>query len=291
MSTVVESSPPVFAELTPPLGHAAALLEADRCLECGGPYAQAPCVVACPANVDVPGFVAAVARDDTTEAGRIIFAENLFGGTCGRVCPVELLCEGACVLRHEGRKPVAVGRLQRYRNRQRVGIERAAPEARAVQLAPGCSDRRRPRGSHVRRRARCARLRRNRLRRAARARRSRALRDRALPTVAEPLSYEARVLAELGVSFELGVAIDTARGARLDRRGRRCSRARGRHGRRRRRPLSGRRAPGRMGVAPVHRGDQDRACARRRRVGGCRRRRQHRGRRGPRSAPSRRAPR
>ena len=209
MSTVVESSPPVFAELTPPLGHAAALLEADRCLECGGPYAQAPCVVACPANVDVPGFVAAVARDDTTEAGRIIFAENLLGGTCSRVCPVELLCEGACVLRHEGRKPVAVGRLQRFAtdsalasnmqlrkrapfNWLRVAVIGAGPagltcagELAALGYGVTVYDERLEPGGLVRYAIAPYRL------------------------LAEPLSSEARVLAELGVSFELGVAIDT----------------------------------------------------------------------------------
>jgi len=114
MATVEEPRQAIFEELTPLLGHEAALVEADRCLECGKAYAEAPCVVACPADVDVPAFVAAVARDDPDEAARIIFAENLLGGTCSRVCPVELLCEGACVLHHEGRKPVAVGRLQRF---------------------------------------------------------------------------------------------------------------------------------------------------------------------------------
>jgi glutamate synthase (NADPH/NADH) small chain len=64
--------------------------------------------------VDVPGFVAAIARDDADAAAATIFAENLLGGTCARVCPVEMLCEGACVLRHEGRKPIEIGRLQRF---------------------------------------------------------------------------------------------------------------------------------------------------------------------------------
>ena len=54
----------VYAELVPPLAEAAALLEADACLECGGPYAPAPCAEACPANIDVPGFVGAIANGD-----------------------------------------------------------------------------------------------------------------------------------------------------------------------------------------------------------------------------------
>ncbi len=105
---------PVFEELHPPLDRAAALLEADRCLECGGPYAPAPCMVACPAGVDVAAFVAAIAADEPLTAAETIFAENLLGATCARVCPTEVLCEGACVLAEIGRKPIAIGALQRY---------------------------------------------------------------------------------------------------------------------------------------------------------------------------------
>jgi len=101
-------------ELRPPLSDEEAAVEADRCLECGGPYAEAPCTVACPARIDVPGFITAVAEGDPGQAAATIFAENVLGGTCARVCPVEVLCEGACVLLHEGRRPVEIGRLQRY---------------------------------------------------------------------------------------------------------------------------------------------------------------------------------
>ncbi|HET7855164.1 MAG TPA: NAD(P)-dependent oxidoreductase [Gaiellaceae bacterium] len=103
-----------FVELRPPLDAAQARAEADRCLECGGPHAPAPCVVACPAGIDVPSFIASLAVGAPQEAAEAIFAENLLGGTCARVCPVEVLCEGACVLEHEGRRPIAVGALQRY---------------------------------------------------------------------------------------------------------------------------------------------------------------------------------
>ena len=104
----------VYAELLPPLTADEAMLEADACLECGGPYAPAPCTEACPAGVDVPGFVGAIARGDPAGAAELIFAENLLGGTCARVCPVETLCVGACVLPHEACAPIAIGRLQRY---------------------------------------------------------------------------------------------------------------------------------------------------------------------------------
>lgn len=110
------ASPPDarFAELYPALSPLESIVEAERCLECGGPYAPAPCTVACPADVDVPSFVTALASNRPDEAARTIFAENLLGGTCARVCPVELLCEGACVLIHEGRQPVSIAALQRF---------------------------------------------------------------------------------------------------------------------------------------------------------------------------------
>lgn len=103
----------VFEELLAPLSDDEAVLEADRCLECGGP-AGAPCVNGCPADVDVPTFVAAIAAGDPAKAARTIFAANILGGTCARVCPVEELCARECVLLHEDRDAIAIGRLQRY---------------------------------------------------------------------------------------------------------------------------------------------------------------------------------
>jgi dihydropyrimidine dehydrogenase (NAD+) subunit PreT len=103
-----------FPELRPPLDIDAALLEADRCLFCSGPYAPPPCAAACPAGVDVPRFVREIAEGTPLAAARTIFDENLLGATCARVCPVEVLCEGACVLLHEGRQPIEIARLQRF---------------------------------------------------------------------------------------------------------------------------------------------------------------------------------
>lgn len=104
----------LFSDLHPPLTAEEALLEADRCLECDGPYAEAPCLAACPADVDVPAFVAAIADGDPARAARTIFESNLLGGTCARVCPTEILCQSDCVLKHEGREPIDIGRLQRF---------------------------------------------------------------------------------------------------------------------------------------------------------------------------------
>ena len=103
-----------FPELRPPLAAQAVLIEADRCLDCSGPYAQAPCTAACPAGVDVPRFIRELAAGATLDAARTIYRENLLGGTCARVCPVEVLCEGGCVLSHVGQRPIEIAALQRF---------------------------------------------------------------------------------------------------------------------------------------------------------------------------------
>jgi glutamate synthase (NADPH/NADH) small chain len=126
MTTVLDTQSRLFEEIKPPLGKPDAIVEADRCLECGGAHAPAPCAVACPADIDVPSFVTAIADGDLGRAAEVIFAENLLGGTCARVCPTELLCEGACVLIHEGRKPIEIGRLQR------IAAETALVEGRPL---------------------------------------------------------------------------------------------------------------------------------------------------------------
>jgi glutamate synthase (NADPH/NADH) small chain len=128
---------PVWAELKPPFSADEARVAADRCLECGEVYAEAPCIVACPARIDVPAFVAALAAGNAERASEIVFDANLLAATCARVCPVEVLCEGACVLLHEGRQAVEVGRLQRFASDWGLahGIEprrRAAPTGRRV---------------------------------------------------------------------------------------------------------------------------------------------------------------
>lgn len=129
---VVRRLPGVFEETKTALSGFEARLEAERCLECGGPYAPAPCLKACPASVDVPGFVGAIARGEPGTAATIIWRENVLGGTCARVCPTEMLCEGHCVLLHEGRRPVEIGRLQRYATD--YGLQEGIPLRKAVPL-------------------------------------------------------------------------------------------------------------------------------------------------------------
>ncbi|HET6182655.1 MAG TPA: NAD(P)-dependent oxidoreductase [Acetobacteraceae bacterium] len=98
-----------LAEALPPLSAQEAAVEANRCLFC---Y-DAPCTHACPTHIDVPRFIKKIATGNLAGSARTILDANLLGATCARVCPVEELCEGACVLRQEHR-PIAIGRLQRH---------------------------------------------------------------------------------------------------------------------------------------------------------------------------------
>ena len=96
------------------MSEAEAVVEAEACLYCGGPCTSAPCVGACPAGIDIPGFIKDIAEGRPVEAATKIFADNILGGTCARVCPVEALCQGSCVLLKEGRRAIQIGRLQRF---------------------------------------------------------------------------------------------------------------------------------------------------------------------------------
>ncbi len=99
-----------FADLAPRYTPNEALLEAARCLFC---Y-DAPCTRACPTAIDVPKFIRQILERNVAGAGRTILSANIFGGTCARACPTEVLCEGACVLHGLNEKPIQIGRLQRY---------------------------------------------------------------------------------------------------------------------------------------------------------------------------------
>ncbi len=99
-----------FADINPALTPAEALYEANRCLYCF----DAPCMHACPTHIDVPGFIKKIASGNLLGSARVIFDANPIGATCARVCPVEVLCEGACVEKTLLQKPIEIGRLQRH---------------------------------------------------------------------------------------------------------------------------------------------------------------------------------
>lgn len=199
----------VFDELKPPLDDEQAIVEAERCLECGG-YASAPCVVACPADVDVPSFVEEIAAGDPEAAAETIYAANILGASCARVCPVEELCEGACVLVHEGRRPVEIARLQRYATDW--ALSAGVPLRRAV--APSSGRRVAVLGAGPAGLACAGEL-------AARGYRVTVYDEHDEPgglvrfaiapyrIVSDPLPEEALALSDLGVEFALGVRIDS----------------------------------------------------------------------------------
>ena len=86
-----------------------ALVEADRCLQCKKPK----CVPGCPVNIDIPGFITALARKDIRKSYEILKDSNALPAVCGRVCPQEVQCEATCVVGNK-LEPVAIGRLERF---------------------------------------------------------------------------------------------------------------------------------------------------------------------------------
>ncbi len=99
-----------FAEIHPPLGRREALVEANRCLYCF----DAPCTNACPTHIDVPGFIKKIASGNPGGSALTILNANILGLSCARVCPVDVLCEAACVMHRYNQRPIEIGRLQRH---------------------------------------------------------------------------------------------------------------------------------------------------------------------------------
>src|SRR5271168_498820 len=99
-----------FADISPRMTPRQAAIEAARCLYCF----DAPCTIACPTHIDVPAFIKKIASNNLRGSARVILSANILGESCGRVCPTESLCEGACVMVEKGEAPIEIGRLQRY---------------------------------------------------------------------------------------------------------------------------------------------------------------------------------
>jgi dihydropyrimidine dehydrogenase (NAD+) subunit PreT len=94
----------------PLYSEAEARAESERCLYC----VDAPCIKACPTEIDIPTFIKKIATGNVRGSAKTIFEQNLLGYSCARVCPVEVLCVGSCVYNGWGREPIAIGRLQRF---------------------------------------------------------------------------------------------------------------------------------------------------------------------------------
>lgn len=99
-----------FADLHAPLGGHEALVAAERCYFCH----DAPCITACPTDIDIPLFIRQIATGTPDAAAKTILRQNIMGGMCARVCPTETLCEEACVREIAEGKPVLIGQLQRF---------------------------------------------------------------------------------------------------------------------------------------------------------------------------------
>ena len=116
-----------FADLHPPLDPHEALVAADRCYFCH----DAPCITACPTDIDIPLFIRQIATGTPDAAAKTILSQNILGGMCARVCPTETLCEEACVREAAEGKPVLIGQLQRFAT-DHLQASDAHPFARAA---------------------------------------------------------------------------------------------------------------------------------------------------------------
>jgi dihydropyrimidine dehydrogenase (NAD+) subunit PreT len=100
-----------FSDIHPPFeSHSAALVDANRCLFC---Y-DAPCTKSCPTSIDIPKFIKQITTDNIKGSAHTIFSANIMGAGCSKVCPVEKLCEGACVFNLMDEAPIPIAKLQRY---------------------------------------------------------------------------------------------------------------------------------------------------------------------------------
>ncbi|QHQ34200.1 NAD(P)-dependent oxidoreductase [Algicella marina] len=123
----------LFAGIYPPLDAHEARVEADRCYFC---Y-DAPCVQACPTDIDIPLFIREIATGNPDGSAKTILSQNILGGMCARVCPTETLCEEVCVREVAEGQPVQIGELQRYATdhlmaRGEHPFSRAAPTGKSV---------------------------------------------------------------------------------------------------------------------------------------------------------------
>jgi dihydropyrimidine dehydrogenase (NAD+) subunit PreT len=116
-----------FSDHEPPLDRHEARVAADRCYFCH----DAPCMTACPTSIDIPLFIRQIATGTPEAAAKTIFAQNIMGGMCARVCPTETLCEEVCVREVAEGKPVEIGRLQPVPKRRERRLLWSEPGQRA----------------------------------------------------------------------------------------------------------------------------------------------------------------
>ena len=122
-----------FPDLHPAFDAPSALVEANRCLYCF----DAPCTAACPTHIDVPRFIRKISTGNARGSARTILDANILGLSCSRVCPVDVLCEGACVLHRYNKRPIEIGRLQRYALESAPAVD-LPPRAPSVNFKVAC---------------------------------------------------------------------------------------------------------------------------------------------------------
>ncbi len=124
-----------FEQIKPYMNPTMAYYESSRCLYCF----DAPCVQACPTGIDIPLFIRQIHTENIAGAAKTIYDSNYFGNICGKVCPTEVLCEGACVFNLQNVKPIEIGRLQSFATSQMVNegkqlYDLAAPNGKKVAI-------------------------------------------------------------------------------------------------------------------------------------------------------------
>jgi dihydropyrimidine dehydrogenase (NAD+) subunit PreT len=130
---VIQGNLERFPDLHPAFDPQAALVEANRCLYCF----DAPCTAACPTHIDVPRFIKKIATGNLRGSAQTILDANILGLSCSRVCPVDVLCEGSCVMHRYNKQPIEIGRLQRYAMENAKGVV-LAPRAATVNFKVAC---------------------------------------------------------------------------------------------------------------------------------------------------------
>lgn len=100
----------VFSAKNPPLNPSEAIEESSRCIFC---Y-DAPCIKACPTEINIPQFIKRIQDNNLAGSAATILESNILGLSCASVCPVEVLCVGACVYNQMNQPPIPIGRLQQY---------------------------------------------------------------------------------------------------------------------------------------------------------------------------------
>lgn len=98
-----------FVEIYEPYRQVEAAEQSERCLECGNPY----CEWKCPVHNYIPNWLKLLAEGNILEAAELCHQTNTLPEVCGRICPQDRLCEGACTL-NDGFGAVTIGSAEKY---------------------------------------------------------------------------------------------------------------------------------------------------------------------------------